>query len=244
MVPHVKWRESQQENARLQRQIQGMEAEHRTKFSSLEGEVGELRKMKADYEALGAILDENPELAAAFEEAIRGQGQGRVQRPHKALEPALPDEVTKTIERMGKYVSAQEQRERQAAIAAADQRTSEQLDTLIGKHLGEWGYSPKFAPHARQYVLAQIRAGVLENPTLTDVPYLLSQWYEMMEDFHTTRVEAMRNGHQADAGLPATPGPTSAQVAPAPAKDAFGPLTTRRFEESLARLGWTNNGGA
>jgi hypothetical protein len=227
----------------MRRDYDAYKAEQTTAHSKLQQQIQDSERIKGDYEALQALLDENPEIVAQLEEQLRrGTGTGRARGPAQPAQMAIPAELKSTMGEMQKFLRQQTTDRANAERRAEDQRTAQELNGEIAKFLTAKNYDQKYLPSARQFVIDRIREMVArqEDPNIEDVPVLLAQWYRDMEGFYNDRVARMRDGRQADTALPASPGPTPGQVVPRENDPgANDEKTSALLLAALKERGWT-----
>lgn len=230
-------RQWQQEQARLQRQID----------ETARAQEAHSRDL-ADYNALKKFLQANPDLGEAFMERMNGRGGAAGttgQAPVATLPPKLAADLEKTrtfMEQMASERAADRQAQAQAARAAEEKQLEQELDVTVRKELTTRGYGDAILPIAKAYVLRRVLDDKMDDAGFEDVQYLLADFWKALDGEHQRRMTTYRNGKTEDRSIPATPG-SSPPISASPEKGALDHVTSKRLEDALTQLGWNNDGG-
>lgn len=238
-VPYAKFREVQTEHTRLRQQMAQMEREHGERQRAWEQRQAAIREQEENYQAIAALLNENPDIAEQLYQRV-GKGSGATRQP---AGPVVDPEITKKLSTIEQWVQSEREQRQRDMQRQADEQAQRQVDGKLQSLLEQTGYSvDAFLPDVRFYVYNRLRT--MPDARLEDIPHLFGEWYRRFEDLYNKRVEGLR-GAKADAATasPPTPGPTPAAIAQQGPKGAMDNVTSTKLEELLKqRLGWNDAG--
>ena len=181
------------------------------------------------------MLQEHPDLAEAFYERVGQSGNGTVQA---VLPPELAEKLAK-VDRIENVLTQAERRQQMQMRDIRLRETETKLNGVVSRFLTDRKYASvdRIAPAAVNYVLW--RVSQMEDPSMDDVPHLLTEYLLPFEQEWQTRQDSYRNGKFADGRLPASPGATNASLRPTTPGGANDVETSNALAEALKqRLGW------
>jgi len=235
--PKVTWemfREARTRGTQLQQQLRSAEEKFQRDLAEAKKAAEENATFRRDYLELEKILAENQDL---YDQLAQRIGKGG----HAPRAPQNPEiqNLSQGLQEVREMMRQQQQAAMARAQEAEDAKLREQLDQTMKNFLSERGYRPDaFMDDARDYVLRRIAA--MKDPQFEDVPFILHEWWKRQEGLKQHWVSELRNGKQADARLPVTPGPTTGSVGAKVDTGALDDKTSETLERTLReRLGWS-----
>lgn len=240
--PHVPWRkfrEAQTELTNIRRQHATEVQKVNAQIASQQQELTQLRTVKADYDILEQLIDENPDLAEQlFQRAGNLRPRAGAQQP-AAAQPDADSAAAKEVRELRSMFEAEKRARVNAAEAQRLDATDRELDGALTKLLTDHQLDASWLESAKDYVLATAR----RIPTLEmdEVPYVFAEWAKPLQTRLNNQLNTWRNGKLADASvLPPTPG-SGPVVAGQGQRGALDRTTKSILEERLKQqLGWKN----
>lgn len=249
-VPWATFRQLRREYTDFKRTTESARTQHAQEMARLNQQMQEAAQERNDYRSLRAALNAHPDLAQALYERLSGgRGAPAGAAPAAAVGAPQPSKELANLERQVSAIAgdwAQIKQERaQAAQRAADMELSRQLDTEVKKFLTGKDYPEEYVELARSYVLHRVRAPDMDDATIDDVPYLLNDWFKIMEGGHQRRINRLRDGTRATGAAvpPVTPASPSAPIQQTAPSGALDGTTAALLEAELRKRGWNDGEG-